>query len=330
MAAIMALAPLVAPLIGGVLQTAFGWRSNFVVLFVLRRGRLGAWSGYCCRRRCASARRSRCRSARSCGPIAASSAIASFVAHLGIATCCLCRAVRLDSGARLRAAGHLRLVAARVRPGLRGRIVGYLVGTSIAARFVMRWGVGRTMGIGTVALALGGLVMVACAGAGVGSCRRRSWCCDRPLSCRAWAWRCRRRRPARCCRFRIAPARHRRCSASSRRRRPRWSAPSSATRSALTRVAARHRHGADGRHRRCCCGRRASAPRPNSRLMNQVVDAVVGCEADCHRPLRSLPIGAGGAGRPRAFAERREARGQRRACRRPAGRPPARPGARSS
>src|SRR6185312_14694478 len=33
MASIMALAPLVAPLIGGVLQTAFGWRSNFVVLF---------------------------------------------------------------------------------------------------------------------------------------------------------------------------------------------------------------------------------------------------------------------------------------------------------
>ena len=33
MAAIMALAPLLAPLIGGVLQTLFGWRSNFVALF---------------------------------------------------------------------------------------------------------------------------------------------------------------------------------------------------------------------------------------------------------------------------------------------------------
>src|ERR1700759_726217 len=32
MAAIMALAPLVAPLIGGVLQTTFGWRSNFAAL----------------------------------------------------------------------------------------------------------------------------------------------------------------------------------------------------------------------------------------------------------------------------------------------------------
>ena len=37
---------------------------------------------------------------------------------------------------------------------------GYMVGTSIAARFVMRWGSGRTMGFGAAAMALGGLVMV--------------------------------------------------------------------------------------------------------------------------------------------------------------------------
>ena len=35
-----------------------------------------------------------------------------------------------------------------------------MVGTSIAARFVMRWGSGRTMGLGAAAMALGGLVMV--------------------------------------------------------------------------------------------------------------------------------------------------------------------------
>ena len=62
MAAIMALAPLVAPLIGGVLQTVFGWRSNFVALFCFGAAGAGRWSGCCCRRRCASARRSRCRS----------------------------------------------------------------------------------------------------------------------------------------------------------------------------------------------------------------------------------------------------------------------------
>jgi DHA1 family bicyclomycin/chloramphenicol resistance-like MFS transporter len=34
-----------------------------------------------------------------------------------------------------------------------------MVGTAVAARFVMRWGGGRTMGYGTVAMAGGGIVM---------------------------------------------------------------------------------------------------------------------------------------------------------------------------
>jgi DHA1 family bicyclomycin/chloramphenicol resistance-like MFS transporter len=37
---------------------------------------------------------------------------------------------------------------------------GYMVGTIIAARFVMRWGSNRTMGVGTAAMALGGLGVV--------------------------------------------------------------------------------------------------------------------------------------------------------------------------
>ena len=37
---------------------------------------------------------------------------------------------------------------------------GYLVGTSIAARFVMRWGSRRTMDLGAAAMALGGLTMI--------------------------------------------------------------------------------------------------------------------------------------------------------------------------
>jgi DHA1 family bicyclomycin/chloramphenicol resistance-like MFS transporter len=35
-----------------------------------------------------------------------------------------------------------------------------MVGTTIAARFVMRWGSGLTMGLGAAAMALGGLTMV--------------------------------------------------------------------------------------------------------------------------------------------------------------------------
>ena len=87
-----------------------------------RRG-AGSWSGSCCRRRCASARPSRCRLPRPCARIAGFSAIAAFVVHLGIATCCLRRVVRLDFRLRLRAAGHLRLLAAGVRHQLRRGLV---------------------------------------------------------------------------------------------------------------------------------------------------------------------------------------------------------------
>ena len=35
MGSVMALAPVVAPIVGGVLQTAFGWRSVFVTLVIV-------------------------------------------------------------------------------------------------------------------------------------------------------------------------------------------------------------------------------------------------------------------------------------------------------
>jgi DHA1 family bicyclomycin/chloramphenicol resistance-like MFS transporter len=159
MAAIMALAPLVAPLIGGLLQTAFGWRSNFVLLFCFGTA---AWIMVwlllpeTLRQRAPE-------------PVSIASTLRSyrrfladraFVIHLGIATCCLCGLFAwISSGAFVlqdiyglspMAFGFAFTIAAS----------GYLVGTSIAARFVMRWGSPRTMGLGAAAMALGGLVMV--------------------------------------------------------------------------------------------------------------------------------------------------------------------------
>ena len=159
MAAIMALAPLVAPLIGGVLQTAFGWRSNFAFLFCFGAA---AWIMVwfllpeTLRKRAPE-------------PVSIASTVRSyrrfladrgFVIHLGIATCCLCGLFAwISSGAFVlqdiyglspMAFGLAFTVAAS----------GYLVGTSIAARFVMRWGSRRTMGLGAAAMALGGLTMI--------------------------------------------------------------------------------------------------------------------------------------------------------------------------
>jgi DHA1 family bicyclomycin/chloramphenicol resistance-like MFS transporter len=159
MAAIMALAPLVAPLIGGVLETTVGWRSNFVVLFCFGGA---AWAMVwfllpeTLRRRAPE-------------PVSVGSTLRSyrsfigdsgFVVHLGIATCCLCGLFAWISSAAFVLQDIYGLSALAFGLSFAVGSSGYMVGTAIAARFVMRWGSGRTMGLGTAAMAFGGLTMV--------------------------------------------------------------------------------------------------------------------------------------------------------------------------
>src|SRR3982751_111203 len=158
MAAIMALAPLVAPLIGGVLQTAFGWRSNFVMLFLFDSAALTmVWFllPETLRRRAPE-------------PVSVGSTLRSyrrfledrsFVVYLGIATCCLSGLFAWISSAAFVLQDIYGLSALAFGVAFAVGSSGYMVGTSIAARFVMRWGSGRTMGLGAAAMALSGLVM---------------------------------------------------------------------------------------------------------------------------------------------------------------------------
>jgi DHA1 family bicyclomycin/chloramphenicol resistance-like MFS transporter len=158
MASIMALAPLVAPLIGGVLQTAFGWRSNFVLLFLFDAAALTmVWFllPETLRQRAPE-------------PVSVGSTLRTyrrfladtgFVIHLGIATCCLCGLFAWISSAAFVLQDIYGLSALAFGVAFAVGSSGYMVGTSIAARFVMRWGSGRTMGLGTAAMALSGLVM---------------------------------------------------------------------------------------------------------------------------------------------------------------------------
>ena len=159
MAAIMALAPLVAPLIGGVLQTAFGWRSNFVALFCF-----GAVAWVMVWFLLPETLRQRAPE-----PVSIVSTLrsyrrfladAGFVVHLGIATCCLCELFAWISGAAFVLQDIYGLSALAFGLAFAVGSSGYMVGTAIAARFVMRWGSRRTMGFGTAAMALGGLAMV--------------------------------------------------------------------------------------------------------------------------------------------------------------------------
>ena len=158
MAAIMALAPLVAPLIGGVLQTAFGWRSNFVAAAraSARRPAAMVWLllPETLRQRAPepvslvsiAALLSHAFSANAASsPISASPPAAWPGCSPGFPprpSCC-----RTSTACR----------RSRSAWPSRSARSGYLIGTSIAARFVARWGIDRTMGLGCAAMAGGGL-----------------------------------------------------------------------------------------------------------------------------------------------------------------------------
>jgi DHA1 family bicyclomycin/chloramphenicol resistance-like MFS transporter len=158
-AAIMALAPLVAPLFGGVLQTLFGWRSNFVLLLAVGAAAAAMiWFllPETLRRRAPE-------------PVSVVSILRSyrrflghlgFVAHLGIAICCmggLFAWISIGAFVLQDIYGLSPLVF-----GLSFAVaaLGYLIGTLIGARFVSRWGTDRAMGYGAIAMAAGGVMLV--------------------------------------------------------------------------------------------------------------------------------------------------------------------------
>jgi len=165
MAAIMALAPLVAPLIGGVLETAFGWRSNFIALFGFGAvGFIMIWFllPETLRQRAPE-------------PVSLGSTLRSyrrflgnpsFVAHLGIVACCLSGLFAWISASAFVVQDIYGYSAMAFGITFAVSSSGYLLGTSVAARFVTHWGSGRVMGIGTAAMALSGLIMVLLLGFG--------------------------------------------------------------------------------------------------------------------------------------------------------------------
>jgi DHA1 family bicyclomycin/chloramphenicol resistance-like MFS transporter len=156
MAAIMALAPLFAPLIGGVLQTAFGWRSNFVTLFfigVMAAGMAWLLLPETLRQRAPE-------------PVSPVSIVRSyrrflsdriFVVHLGIAICCMSGLFAWISTAAFILQDIYGLSAFAFGITFASASSGYLLGTITGARVVTKWGSGRTMGVGALGMAAGGL-----------------------------------------------------------------------------------------------------------------------------------------------------------------------------
>jgi DHA1 family bicyclomycin/chloramphenicol resistance-like MFS transporter len=166
MGSITAFAPIVAPVIGGVLQIAFGWRSSFILLVMF-----AAFSGSVAARLLPETLRR-----RTPGPFSLKSMAAmycsvlkhrGFLANLGILTTSFVGLFAWVSGASIVMQGIYGLSPVTFGASYAVGAAGYMAGTGLASRVVMRLGLDRTIGLGTVVLAAGGLALAAAVALGV-------------------------------------------------------------------------------------------------------------------------------------------------------------------
>jgi MFS transporter, DHA1 family, multidrug resistance protein len=166
MGSISAFAPIVAPMIGGVLQTAFGWRASFVcmsigaIIAVLVAARLLPET----------------LRQRSGEPVSLFSMVRGygsvlrhrgFLIYLGIITISYAGLFAWISGASVVLQGVYGLSAVTFGFTFALGAAGYMVGATIAARLVVRLGLDRTIGVGVIVLAAGGLALAAVVAAGI-------------------------------------------------------------------------------------------------------------------------------------------------------------------
>ncbi|HEY5305134.1 MAG TPA: multidrug effflux MFS transporter [Pseudolabrys sp.] len=157
--AVMALAPVFAPIFGGVVQTAFGWRGVFFTLVVAAIGGIAAvWLLL------PETLKERAAERISLGSIMASYRIVArnpvYLAYLGMASTVYAGLFAWISGASFVLQGlygltpfHFGLVFALGSSG-------FLLGSYIAARIVRKVGLDGVIGVGAGAVTLGGLGML--------------------------------------------------------------------------------------------------------------------------------------------------------------------------
>jgi DHA1 family bicyclomycin/chloramphenicol resistance-like MFS transporter len=167
LSAVMAIAPILAPLFGGVLQTAFGWRSNFVLLLLFgAAATLTVWL------KLPETLRQRAPEQVSLLSILRSYRTffrnRSFVAHLALSACAFLGLFSWISTAAFVLQDIHGLTPLAFGFTFAISSAGYMVGTMIAARFVVHWGIDRTIGTGSLAMIAGGLTMMAALAVNVG------------------------------------------------------------------------------------------------------------------------------------------------------------------
>jgi len=156
MGAIMALAPLLAPILGGVLQDVFGWRSNFVLQIVF-----GLIAAFFVWRKLPETLKT-----PTTDPFSLRAMLAGYAeiarnravrAYVGMLSLSFAGVFAWISGSSFTLQGIYGLSALSFALAFAAASGGYLAGTAIATRIVQRLGLDRTIGIGAIGLALGGL-----------------------------------------------------------------------------------------------------------------------------------------------------------------------------
>jgi DHA1 family bicyclomycin/chloramphenicol resistance-like MFS transporter len=168
MGAIMALAPVGAPMIGGVLQSAFGWRSHFVLQIAF-----GLIAAFFVWRMLPETLR-----AATPGPFSLRAIFAGYaeilrnravLSYVGMLSLSFAGVFAWISGSSFVLQEIYGLSALSFGLAFAAASGGYLAGSALATRIVVPFGLDRTLGIGAGALALGGLGAVAAIPFGAGS-----------------------------------------------------------------------------------------------------------------------------------------------------------------
>jgi DHA1 family bicyclomycin/chloramphenicol resistance-like MFS transporter len=159
MGSISAFAPIVAPIIGGVFQTAFGWRASFIFMICA-----AIIATVLAARLLPETLRQRSE------PLALRSIAAGFgavlrhrgfLAYLGIVTATYAGLFAWISGASVVLQGVYGLSSVAFGIIFSFGAGGYMLGALTATRIVVRLGLDRTMGVGAIVIAVGAVFLAA-------------------------------------------------------------------------------------------------------------------------------------------------------------------------
>jgi len=165
MGAIMALAPVGAPMIGGVLQSTFGWRSHFVLQIAF-----GLVAAFFVWRKLPETLRT-----QTPGPFSPGAIWAGYreimrnravLAYIGMLSVSFAGVFAWISGSSFVLQEIYGLSALGFGLAFAAGSCGYLAGTALGAHIVTRLGLDRTIGLGAAGVAAGGLAAAAAVAAG--------------------------------------------------------------------------------------------------------------------------------------------------------------------